>query len=483
MTLGKKLGWCFASLAALTFALGLSAWIGVSRTAHELDSAVHLTAKKVTLASDLKYSMLTMRFSERGMLLFSSIHGDEKVATNVRNLEAAKAKIAADLAELRPLVQTSREMDLLASIDAGAKTYAANQKVVYQLVLAGKIPEAIVLDMQTLVDSGTATTNAMEALRQEQQNFYTQAVDQAAHVVSQSRWLVVLILLASIAVAATSGMVLNRSTRELKAMAMNMRSGADQVSAAASQVSAASQSLAQGSSTQAASIEKTSASSEQINSMAHKNSDNAREMARLMTHSQGMFGETNRKLEEMVVSMDEMNQSSGKISKIIKVIDEIAFQTNILALNAAVEAARAGEAGLGFAVVADEVRQLAQRSAQAAKDTATLIEDSIAKSSGGKARVDEVAEAIRTMTADSAQVKSLVDEVCLGSEEQSQGLEQIAKSIMQMEQITQNAAANAEESAAAAEELNAQSDVLRDEVARLDRLVGGQTDLNYAGAR
>jgi len=164
---------------------------------------------------------------------------------------------------------------------------------------------------------------------------------------------------------------------------------------------------------------------------------------------------------------------AAKISKIIKVIDEIAFQTNILALNAAVEAARAGEAGMGFAVVADEVRNLAQRCAQAARDTADLIEGAISKSNDGKVKVDQVAAAIREITVESAKVRTLVDEVNLGSQEQARGIEQIGKAIGQMEQVTQKIAANAEESASAAEELNAQSETLRDVVDRLTALVGG----------
>ena len=135
----------------------------------------------------------------------------------------------------------------------------------------------------------------------------------------------------------------------------------------------------------------------------------------------------------------------NKIAKIIKVIDEIAFQTNILALNAAVEAARAGEAGMGFAVVADEVRSLAQRCAQAAKDTAALIEESILKSGDGKGKVDQVTTAIRTITADTTSVKTLVEEVSLASQEQARGIQQIGKAIVQMEQVTQSTAANAEE--------------------------------------
>jgi methyl-accepting chemotaxis protein/methyl-accepting chemotaxis protein-1 (serine sensor receptor) len=183
----------------------------------------------------------------------------------------------------------------------------------------------------------------------------------------------------------------------------------------------------------------------------------------------------------MVVAMNGIGDSSNKIAKIIKVIDEIAFQTNILALNAAVEAARAGEAGMGFAVVADEVRNLAQRCAQAAKDTAALIEESIAKSNDGKTKVDQVAVAIRTITEESAKVKTLVDEVNLGSQEQARGIEQIGKAIAQMEQVTQKNAANAEESAAAAEELNAQSETLKDVVERLTAMLGGSEASNDVG--
>ncbi|MBI4874100.1 MAG: hypothetical protein HY822_05655 [Acidobacteria bacterium] len=206
--------------------------------------------------------------------------------------------------------------------------------------------------------------------------------------------------------------------------------------------------------------------------MARKNSENSRLAAGLMTQAQHKFVQTNQGLAQSVVALRERNTQSEKIAQIIKVIDEIAFQTNILSLNAAVEAARAGEAGLGFAVVADEVRNLAQRCAQAAKDTAALIEESIAKSNDGKVKVDQVASAIRAITGEAAQVKTLVDEVNLGSQEQARGIEQIGKAIAQMEQVTQKTAANAEESASAAEELTAQSETLKDVVARLTALAG-----------
>jgi methyl-accepting chemotaxis protein/methyl-accepting chemotaxis protein-1 (serine sensor receptor) len=206
--------------------------------------------------------------------------------------------------------------------------------------------------------------------------------------------------------------------------------------------------------------------------MAGKNTGLSREAADAVANSGQKFEQTNRLLEQTVVAMSEIHSQSGKISKIINAIDEIAFQTNILALNAAVEAARAGEAGMGFAVVADEVRNLAQRSAQAARDTATLIEESIAKSHEGKSKVDQVATAIRGIIGEAAKVKSLVDEMSAGSSQQGQGMEQIARAITQMEQVTQQTAANAQQGAAAAAELTAQSASLKDIMDRLTDLVG-----------
>jgi methyl-accepting chemotaxis protein len=262
-------------------------------------------------------------------------------------------------------------------------------------------------------------------------------------------------------------------TGPLREVSQTLNDAAHQVAGAASQISGSAQSLAQGASEQAASIEETSTSSEQINAMASQNAQNSKSAAGTMVEALAYIAKANRDLEQMVVSMHEINASSDKISKVIKVIDEIAFQTNILALNAAVEAARAGEAGMGFAVVAEEVRNLAQRCAQATKDTARLIEESIAKSNDGKAKLDQVATAVRSITESAGKVNTLVDDVKLGSEEQARGIEHVAKAIVQMKKVTQTTLANAEGSASASEELRGQSETLRDIVVRLESMVDG----------
>jgi hypothetical protein len=258
-----------------------------------------------------------------------------------------------------------------------------------------------------------------------------------------------------------------RSIRSQGLVLGTLNDAAAQIESAAKQVAVASQSLAQGATQQAAAIEETSAATEEIRSMACRTTEHSSKTAGMVARTSTNFDETNSFLEQMIVSMDGINKSSEQISRIMKVIDQIALQTSILALNAAVEAARAGEAGTGFAVVADEVRSLAQRSAQAARDSAGLIDDSIARAQSGKLRVNQVTNAIRTIMEESASMRRLVDEIYSGSQEQSRGIEQIVRSLHSVEKVTQNNAASAEETAAAAQQLTAQSHTMKEVVREL----------------
>jgi methyl-accepting chemotaxis protein len=325
--------------------------------------------------------------------------------------------------------------------------------------------------------AGVPVFRALKELIDQARNLNTTAVQQlaAASQVTyrQTLWTVAALLLGFLVAGGGAALLLTRNlTRTLLRAVSELSANAEQMAGAASQIAISSGALAQQASEQAASLEETSASSEEVNAMARQNTERSVQAVTLSTRSQERFTGANQALEQMVDTMAEVAASSGSIARIIKVIDEIAFQTNILALNAAVEAARAGEAGMGFAVVADEVRSLAQRSAQAARDTASLIEGSIAKSREGKDKVNGVAEAIRTITAESTSVKALIDEVSLGSQEQARGIEQITQAIGQIDRVTQQTAASAEEGAAAAEQLTAQSAALKSLVELLSAMVG-----------
>ncbi len=290
---------------------------------------------------------------------------------------------------------------------------------------------------------------------------------------SQLQWIFsIMVLVGIVGITIVSTVLIRGLMKHLTLMTTALREGSEQVVSAAGQVSASAQSLSQGATEQASSLEETSASMEEMASMTRKNAENAADAAKLVTDVAQQVNASNVALTGMVASMGAIQESSNKVAKIIKTIDEIAFQTNILALNAAVEAARAGEAGMGFAVVADEVRNLAQRSAQAARDTAGLIEESIQRSQEGNGKVEEVAHSIGAITDAISRVKGMV-EVREASRQQTQGIDQVTQAIGQMEKVTQTTAATAEESAAASEELNAQAETSMGVVHELELLVGG----------
>jgi hypothetical protein len=265
------------------------------------------------------------------------------------------------------------------------------------------------------------------------------------------------------------------SSRLMQA-AGELKQSASQVATAAVQVESAAQSLAQGASEQSASIEETSAACTQIHSVATRNVEDARDMAKAMAGSREASENGRGAMDRMVAAMHEIGATNARVSKVIKVIDEIAFQTNILALNASVEAARAGEAGMGFAVVADEVRNLAQRSAQAARETNEIISQSVATTNAGLSHVDEVAAIIVAAATDSHAVQTMADHVSMGSAEQTKGLDHVAHALAQLEQMTQRFAATSEESAAASSELTCQAQTMQDVSNALSDLVGARQD-------
>jgi methyl-accepting chemotaxis protein/methyl-accepting chemotaxis protein-1 (serine sensor receptor) len=463
----------FGALVVAATAVATFSFVTVMQLRTQVKRDIVASALRLDQARRITIALANMRTANRGITIFALQNHPEQVEKNRVVFEAAAGDMRKTTQDMKAGELLPQEQAAVAVIEEGVGKWLDFFPDFVKLNLAGQGDQATALTLKTI-------TPIMDAIQKNASEFGRANLErQQAGVaaveanIQRSQLLTALLMLVVLVAGAGGFFVAVGLVKTLSQIEESVAGSVQQVAQAATQVSSASQSMAQGATEQAASLQETSASTEEINSMARRNAENSQSAADVVKESGDRFTEANQALDQMVVAMADINGSSDKISKIIKVIDEIAFQTNILALNAAVEAARAGEAGMGFAVVADEVRNLAQRCAQAARDTAALIEESIAKSTEGKAKVARVAGAIRSISTESVKVKTLVDEVYLGSREQATGIGQIGKAIAQIEQVTQTTTASAEENAAAAEELSAQSEVMKNVVDQLSLLVHG----------
>jgi methyl-accepting chemotaxis protein len=366
-------------------------------------------------------------------------------------------------------ISPSLQKNLPPAIDAYAKANEALQSAILTMVAdPGHAPTPE--EFSTLIAKAQDTSFNLSRVGMQELDVLlrTRIADLAHHRLLALFW-TTLALSVSAGIAAW---VIRSATKELRAMSARLIDQSQQISSAAIVMATVSQGLADGASSQAASIQQTSASTEEISSMAARNSDSSRSAAELVDRWQSHFANTTQLLNDMVHSMEDISEGSRKISTIVKVIDGIAFQTNLLALNAAVEAARAGDAGEGFSVVAEEVRSLAQRSANAAKNTAELIESSIQKAALGERKVQLVADAIHSITEDASKIHALVGDVSSGSEQQKTGVKSMANALVQMERVTQKTAASAQQSASSVEDLKAHAESLMQVVEQVTAVVG-----------
>ncbi len=389
----------------------------------------------------------------------------------IEQAESEFALIERSLAELRSTTRQEANLRQLTLVDQAAKAYHAE--------VAG-----IIQSMRTATQIAAQRAKAADAFDHVVTGVLQRSIERTSDVATGSASSLsraTTIVLGGILTAVCAGVVVSlliilRLNRTLRDTSGTLTQGAVQIAAASGQVSATSQSLAEGASEQAASLEEISSSLEELASTTKHNAENAAS-AKLSADAARSSAEHGAdEMRKMEAAMTGIRESSSDISKIIKTIDEIAFQTNILALNAAVEAARAGEAGAGFAVVADEVRSLAQRCAVAARETTDKISDAARRSEEGVALSVGVAASLQEIVVKSREVDRLVAEVANASREQSNGIEQVNTAVSQMDKVTQTNAASAEESASAAEELNAQSTELRHAARDLAALVGLKLD-------
>jgi len=472
MTVGKQLMVCVFAMTVVTLGTTLSSLYSLNSVGAELEKSTKVTALKLILAGNLKANANIMRTGQRGLLL-NSVQHDQNGFAKTRQDYAARLRTGRDLiAELKPLLVTGPGKSTADALEVAIEEHAASFRKIADLCDAGKIDEASALYREKGAPAGAAMEKSASQLMDIGTRLMQDSAEVGAQKLSNARWTALGTDAIALLLGAGVFFIVNGITKSLQRVAVELAEGSQQITSAAAQISSASQSLAQGAAEQAASLEETSASGVEITSTTRKNAENTKTAAHVMADVEARVAEGNRGLDQMLSSMHKITASSDKIARIIKVIDEIAFQTNILALNAAVEAARAGEAGMGFAVVADEVRNLAQRSAQAAKDTESLIAESIAHSREGGGKVQYVADMIRSVAESTHQVNQLVSEVNSDSQEQARGIAEISSAIANMEQVTQNAAARTDETASASERLAAQAAALKNIAGQLQTIVG-----------
>jgi len=475
MGIGKKLGLCLSAVLLLCVLTAAVGWFAIQSVCDRLDVSLRQTTHKIELSSDLRANVFAFRLQERGMLLFSFIKAESQVDSCRAAFDKAMGVAYDRTDQIRGLDASPQERGVLDDLRAGLDEYKKHQFEVRQLLAAGKLDEATVWDKTYLVPGGARIVAAIERLNQIDHD-----TNQAALVESEAlrgkaqRWIAIC-LLAGLPLAFVVLRIVARATQQLRRTADGLQAATAKLDLESGQMAAGSQSLAQGASHQAASIEETSASSTEVSARARQSAEQMRKANDLVQKAQENFSSADKSLKEMLGAMTDIASASGKVAKVIKTIDEIAFQTNILALNAAVEAARAGEAGAGFAVVADEVRSLAQRSAVAARETATLIEESIASSAGGREKVNRVTESIEAISSHVQQASQCIEQAAAASGEQATGIEQIGRSIVQIERITQETAATANETAEASTRLGSHSSELKEMVVRLAQIVGHET--------
>jgi methyl-accepting chemotaxis protein len=474
VTIGTKIKGGFGFLVILAVMIGgIGFW-----KATLVDSGV-----RDLESTHLPLTLLTASVSETALdqelaANLYALHGDEQYVEQFNGLNATENQ---NLEKIKQLIGQDEDLvkkNWLTKIEAVTNAHDLFTSE------AKKLISAVAAKDKTAIDGrADATAQAAVTFKKSVADFEKINTEEANSVASEalgqgrsSKIIMAVVSLCVFAFGVAFAIILIRQiTKPLNRAIENLNDGSAQVASASGQVAGSSHMLAEGASEQAAALEETSSSLEELAAMTKQNAGNAQKADALMKETMLVVDRVNFSMTELNKAMGEVSTASETTSKIIKTIDEIAFQTNLLALNAAVEAARAGEAGAGFAVVADEVRNLAKRAAEAAKNTAELIECTVKRVHDSSSLLVSTNEAFGELANRSSMISQLINEISGASIEQAQGLDQINKAVTEMDMVTQQNAAGAEESASAAEELSALADMMKSTIKDMITMVGSNS--------
>jgi methyl-accepting chemotaxis protein len=475
MKLSVKLTGSFMLIALIIVVGGGIGWWGVTSTFRDLKqiSDVHVPAIKAL--GIINEAHTSLQKYEKNVLIPKIYTSEAEMTRQIKLVEEYSGRAEKGWKIYEALPRTAEETALWDSLKPAWEAWKKDNAQVIELARAGKHDDAVALSATRAREAFYVSQKILDNLI-EASDKATRATQQSAETMgSIYKTLTLFGSIVGSILAVFLGFFLSAYiTRPINRTVAGISEGAEQVAAASGQVSAASESLAEGASEQASSLEETSSSLEEMSSMTKQNAENAGQAKAMMGQARQVLDTVDKNMGNMTRAIDEITHTSEETGKIIKTIDEIAFQTNLLALNAAVEAARAGEAGAGFAVVANEVRNLAMRAAEAAKNTSTLIENTIKAVKDGNELTQLTQRSFRENMDIVTKIGSLVEEIAAASQEQAQGIEQINKAVAEMDRVTQSTAASAEESASASEEMTAQASQLKQHVAEIVLLVSGE---------
>jgi methyl-accepting chemotaxis protein len=475
MKLDVKLVGGFLMMALLITVGGFVGWYGISQVSDNMKEVGEVRLPGILGLEVMKEAQTAISKAERSLLIPEFLNDENLKAIQTKNLENAWQRADKGWKMYEGLPRTKEQEALWSNLKPAWETWKKDHGEVIELAKSGRRDEATALSIGKVRDSFYAVDKLLGDLVDLNTKAAEEARTAAKTLEQRAKFMAIVGTFVGIGIALIFGILFSRSiTKPINNIITRLSESAEQVAAASSQVYSSSHHLAEGSSEQAASLEETSASMEELSSMTKQNANNAQQASLMMSNdARASYRSITDKMNMMQEVVGASVKASEETAKIIKTIDEIAFQTNLLALNAAVEAARAGETGAGFAVVADEVRNLAMRSAEAAKSTEALIADSTMKIKQASNLFEQVNGELSNNRHIARKVTELVGEIAAASSEQAQGIEQMSKAVVEMDQVTQQTAASAEESAAASKEMNAQAEQIKNISSRLISIIGG----------